>query len=206
MDSKGIICFIVGLLGLISSGFGFAAEITRVKPSQVKLDIFRQCEYPQSHALVFSLVSAATLLIAQIIINAATQCFCCKRRTAESHMSKSLCFYIISWITFMIAIGLLLTGAKLNERHDDVVVRNGAYYCYVVKPGVFVVGAIMAALSSIFGVFYYQTINSKGEGTNNVPVVLNQGGRAMAQPQFPRRILVLHMDMLITSLNLVDWT
>ncbi|GMI94226.1 hypothetical protein like AT5G17210 [Hibiscus trionum] len=186
MDSiKGIVCFVVGLLGIISAGFGFAAEVTRIKASEVKLDIFRQCSYPQSHALVFSLVSAATVLIAQIIINAATNCFCCKRRTAASHMSKALCFYIISWITFIIAIGLLLTGAKLSERHDTAVVRNGYYYCYVIKPGVFAGGAILAALSCIFGVFYYQTLNSNGEDAGNAPVIPNQGGIAMAQPQFP---------------------
>ncbi|KAK8660305.1 hypothetical protein V6N13_051233 [Hibiscus sabdariffa] len=185
MGSKGMVCFVVGLLGMISAGLGIAAEVTRVKASQVKLDIFSQCSYPQSHALVFSIISAAALLIAHVIINAATNCFCCKTTTPRSQMSTALCFYIISWITFVIAIGLLLTGAKLNERHDASVIRNGYYYCYVIKPGVFAAGAVLAALSCLFGVFYYHTLNSNIEGGSNGPVVPNQGGIAMAQPQFP---------------------
>ncbi|KAG8487180.1 hypothetical protein CXB51_020822 [Gossypium anomalum] len=184
MDKMGIFCFVVALLGMISAGAGFAAEVTRVKASQVKLDSFRQCSYPQSPALVFSIISAATILMAQIIINVATGCFCCIRRTAEPHLTKAFCFYIISWITFIIGMGLLLAGAALNDKHDEVIVKNGGYYCYVIKPGVFATGAVFAAVSSIFGVFYYQTLNSKEKGTSNVEIP-NQGGIVMAQPQFP---------------------
>ncbi|KAL4320211.1 hypothetical protein GQ457_18G009950 [Hibiscus cannabinus] len=138
-----------GAFGDDISRLGFiAAEVTRVKASQVKLDIFSQCSYPQSHALVFSIISAAALF------------------------DRS-------------PIGLLLTGAKLNERHDAAVIRNGYYYCYVIKPGVFATGAVLAALSCLFGVFYYHTLNSNIEGASNAPVVPNQGGIAMAQPQFP---------------------
>ncbi|XP_052490254.1 uncharacterized protein LOC105793738 [Gossypium raimondii] len=123
--------------------------------------------------------------MAQIIINVATGCFCCIRRTAEPHFTRAFCFYIISWnITFIIGMGLLLAGAALNDRHDEVIVKNGGYYCYVIKPGVFATGAVLAAVSSIFGVFYYQTLNSKEKGTSNVEIP-NQGGIVMAQPQFP---------------------
>lgn len=31
MEKKGILCFVVALLGIISAGAGFAAEATRVK-------------------------------------------------------------------------------------------------------------------------------------------------------------------------------
>ncbi|TYG59165.1 hypothetical protein ES288_D08G280300v1 [Gossypium darwinii] len=161
----GILCFVVALLGMISAGAGFAAEVTRVKASQVKLDSFRQSY----------IISAATVLMAQIIINVATGCFCCIRRTAEPHFTRAFCFYIISWITFIIGMGLLLAGAALNDRHDEVIVKNGGYYCYVIKPGVFATGAVLAAVSSIFGVFYYQTLNSKEKGTSNVEIP-NQGG------------------------------
>ncbi|TYI71103.1 hypothetical protein E1A91_D08G271000v1 [Gossypium mustelinum] len=174
MDKMGILCFVVALLGMISAGAGFAAAVTRVKASQVKLDSFRQSY----------IISAATILMAQIIINVATGCFCCIRRTAEPHFTRAFCFYIISWITFIIGMGLLLAGAALNDRHDEVIVKNGGYYCYVIKPGVFATGAVLAAVSSIFGVFYYQTLNSKEKGTSNVEIP-NQGGIVMAQPQFP---------------------
>ncbi|MBA0854041.1 hypothetical protein Goshw_025273 [Gossypium schwendimanii] len=100
MEKKGIIlCSVVVLLGIISTGAGFAAEVTRVKASQVKVDVLGKCSYPKSPALGLSLISAGTLLIGKIIINTAAGCFCC-RRTDPSHSSnhkKALTFYIISW-------------------------------------------------------------------------------------------------------------
>ncbi|TYH07833.1 hypothetical protein ES288_A08G266100v1 [Gossypium darwinii] len=186
MEKKGILCFVVALLGIISAGAGFAAEVTRVKASQVTLEL-GECVYPRSPALVLSLISAATLLMGQIIINFSTGCFCCKRNNAQSHSSnwtKALCFYIVSWITFMTAIGLLLTGAALNDRRGEQVYKDGGIYCYVIKPGVFAIGAVLSALSSIFGVFYYQTLNSKAKDASNAPIP-NQGGIVTAQPQFP---------------------
>ncbi|MBA0680972.1 hypothetical protein Goari_012640 [Gossypium aridum] len=186
MEKKGILCFVVALLGIISAGAGFAAEVTRVKASQVTLEL-GECVYPRSPAPVLSLISAATLLMGQIIINFSTGCFCCKRNNAQSQSSnwtKALCFYIVSWITFMTAVGLLLTGAALNDRRGEQVYKDGGIYCYVIKPGVFAVGAVLSALSSIFGVFYYQTLNSKAKDASNAPIP-SQGGIVMAQPQFP---------------------
>ncbi|GMI94221.1 hypothetical protein like AT5G17210 [Hibiscus trionum] len=177
-----ITSIIVVLLGIISVATGFAAEFTRVEASEVTVDVYGRCSYPSSPALLLGIASAVTLLIDKIIINVATGCFCCKPRTAPSNRSKALCFYIVFWITFIIAIGLLLTGVKLNERHDDAVVKNGYYYCYVIKPGVFAGGAVLAGLSCIFGVVYYRTVNSKGKNADSAQ---NQGGIAMAHPQFP---------------------
>ncbi|XP_038992556.1 uncharacterized protein LOC120116064 [Hibiscus syriacus] len=87
-------------------------------------------------------------------------------------------------ITFIIALGLLLIGVKLNERHDDAVVRDGVYNCYVIKPGVFAAGAILAALNVLIGVLYYETLNSKGKDASNV-LSPKQGGITLAQPQLP---------------------
>ncbi|KAK8657011.1 hypothetical protein V6N13_098945 [Hibiscus sabdariffa] len=182
MDKKSII---VVLLGIISVITGFAAEFTRVKASQVDVDDYGRCWYPSSPALFFGIASAATLSIAKIIINLATDFFCCKARAAQSHISSNrtepLCLYFVFSITYIIAMGLLITGVKLNERHDDAVVKNGYYYCYVIRPGVFAAGAVMAALSCIFGVIYYRILNSRGKDAGN------EGGNgiAMAQPQFP---------------------
>ncbi|MBA0797102.1 hypothetical protein Gohar_007825 [Gossypium harknessii] len=55
------------------------------------------------------------------------------------------------------------------------------YYCRVVKPGIFAVGAILAVISLIVGIFYYVTLNSKANAS-----LPNQGGIVMVQPQFPQ--------------------
>ncbi|PPS01352.1 hypothetical protein GOBAR_AA19326 [Gossypium barbadense] len=105
------------------------------------------------------------------------------RPIIESRSNRSTRFKSLAGIriTFIIGTGLLLAGAALNDRHDEVIVKNGGYYCYVIKPGVFATGAVLAAVSSIFGVFYYQTLKEKGTSNVEIP---NQGGIVRAQPQF----------------------
>uniref|UniRef100_UPI0013005FB2 DUF1218 domain-containing protein n=1 Tax=Homoserinimonas sp. OAct 916 TaxID=2211450 RepID=UPI0013005FB2 len=84
----------------------------------------------------------------------------------------------------VIAFLLLLTGAALNDQHGLESMYFGNYYCYVVKPGVFAVGAVLSLMSLSLGVFYYLTVTSAKDGNSlwggSVP---NQGGIAMGQPQ-----------------------
>ncbi|KAK6232499.1 DESIGUAL/Modifying wall lignin-1/2 - like 6 [Theobroma cacao] len=218
MERKAIVlCNVVGFLGILSAVTGFAAEATRIQASQVKFISPTQCQYPRSPALGLGLTAAVALLIAQIIINSATGCICCKRtrQTWNSNWTKALVFYVVScclgegsyvenerllscqsaWrknfelegFTFVIAFLLLLTGSALNDQHGEESVYFGNYYCYVVKPGVFAGGAVLALASVTLGIFYYLTVNMAKDSTGpwgNAPVP-NQGGIAMGQPQFP---------------------
>ncbi|MBA0643599.1 hypothetical protein Goklo_027872, partial [Gossypium klotzschianum] len=155
---------VVAFLGVLSAATGFAAEATRIKASEVKFVSTTQCSYPRSPALGLGLTAAAALLVAHIIIN------------------------IPTGFTFVIAFLLLLTGSALNDQHGEKSVYFGNYYCYVVKPGVFAGGAVLAIASVVFGIFYYLTLNTAKNtsdpwGNSAVP---NQGGGiAMGQPQFP---------------------
>ncbi|XP_022746830.1 uncharacterized protein LOC111296674 [Durio zibethinus] len=190
MERKGLVlCSVVAFLAVLVAATGFAAEATRIKASEVKFVSTTQCSYPRSPALGLGLTAAAALLIAQIIINFATGCICCKRnpQTWNSNWTKALVFYVVSWFTFVIAFLLLLTGSALNDQHGEESVYFGNYYCYVVKPGVFAGGAVLAVASVIFGIFYYLSLNMAKNATGpwgNAPIP-NQGGIAMGQPQFP---------------------
>ncbi|XVF56502.1 hypothetical protein PTKIN_Ptkin06aG0126500 [Pterospermum kingtungense] len=194
MERKGIVlCSVVAFLGVLAAATGFAAEATRIKASEVKFVSPTQCSYPRSPALGLGLTAAAALLIAKIIINFATGCICCKRtdQTWNSNWTKALVSYVVSWFTFVIAFLLLLTGSALNDQHGEESMYFGNYYCYVVKPGVFAGGAILAFASVILGILYYLTLNTAKNTTGSwgdAPVsVSNQGGIAMGQPQFPPR-------------------
>ncbi|XVE62233.1 hypothetical protein DITRI_Ditri06bG0101500 [Diplodiscus trichospermus] len=190
MERKSLVlCSIVAFLGVLAAATGFAAEATRIKASEVKVVSTTQCSYPRSPALGLGLTAAAALLIAQIIINSATGCICCRRtsQTWNSNWTKALIFYVVSWFTFVIAFLLLLTGSALNDQHGEESVYFGNYYCYIVKPGVFAGGAVLAVASIILGILYYLTLNMAKNTTGpwgNAPVP-NQGGIAMGQPQFP---------------------
>ncbi|CAK7340119.1 unnamed protein product [Dovyalis caffra] len=184
-----VLCSVVGLLGLVSAATGFGAEATRIKEEQfvavvgineqrhrgrdeeykftetgskVQFTSATQCTYPRSPALGLGLTAAVTLTIAQVIINVATG------------------------FTYVIAFLLLLTGAALNDQHGEESLYFGNYYCYVVKPGVFAAGAVLAFTSVTLGILYYLTLNSAKNGDDpwKNPPVSNQSGIAMGQPQF----------------------
>ncbi|KAL2556433.1 hypothetical protein Fot_01256 [Forsythia ovata] len=181
-----IVCSVVGFLGLLSAATGFAAEAKRIKGSQVQFPSPTECVYPRSPALGLGLTAAVALMIAQIVINIATGCICCRKgpHQSNSNWTLALICFVVSWFTFVIAFLLLLTGAALNGQHGEENLYFGNYYCYVMKPGVFA-GASVLSLASIFlGIVYYLTLTSAKNGSDpwRGP---GQGGIAMAQPQIP---------------------
>ncbi|CAN1293005.1 Protein MODIFYING WALL LIGNIN-2 [Linum perenne] len=190
MERKAILLSsLVSLLGLLSATSGFAAEATRIKASQVQFTTTTQCAYPRSPALPLGLTSAVSLMLAQLIINVATGCICCRRTPNPSNSNwtiASICF-VVSWFTFVVAFLLLLTGAALNDQHGEESMYFGNYYCYVVKPGVFAGGAVLALVSVTLGIIYYLTLNSAKTSAQwwGNRAAMNQSGIAMGHPQFP---------------------
>ncbi|KAG5233005.1 protein MODIFYING WALL LIGNIN [Salix suchowensis] len=181
MERKALaLCSVVGLLGLLSAATGFGAEATRIKGSEVQFTSATQCTYPRSPALGLGLIAAVTLTIAQVIINVATGCICCKRSQLSSNSNWTIAFvcFVVSWFTFVVAFLLLLTGAALNDQHGEESMYFGDRYCYVVKPGV------------TLGTLYYLTLISAKNSNDpwqNRPVS-NLSGIVMGQPQFaPQR-------------------
>ncbi|XP_047961296.1 protein MODIFYING WALL LIGNIN-1-like isoform X1 [Salvia hispanica] len=194
-----LVCSVVGFLGLLSAATGFAAEAKRIKVDQVQSPSPEECIYPRSPALGLGLTAAATLMIAQIIINVATRCVCCRKgpHQSNSNWTAALVCFIVSWFTFVIAFLLLLTGAALNDEHGEENLYYTNYYCYVVKPGVFAGAAVLSLASVILGIIYYLTLNSANNSNNawgGAPVP-PQSHIAMAQPQFPPQDpLFVHED------------
>ncbi|MBA0851185.1 hypothetical protein Goshw_014816, partial [Gossypium schwendimanii] len=188
---------VVAFLGVLSAATGFAAEATRIKASEVKFVSTTQCSYPRSPALGLGLTAAAALLIR---ISHWSEVKVGLLVSPGEDISGFLAFWLLLLImnqmlipylcrfTFVIAFLLLLTGSALNDQHGEESVYFGNYYCYVVKPGVFAGGAVLAIASVVFGIFYYLTLNTAKNtsdpwGNSAVP---NQGGGiAMGQPQFP---------------------
>ncbi|XP_012090942.1 uncharacterized protein LOC105649029 isoform X1 [Jatropha curcas] len=94
------LCSAVGFLGLLSAATGFAAEGTRIKGSEVQFTSATQCTYPRSPAMALGLTSAVALMIAQVIINVATGCICCKRSPQPSNSNWTIalvCFVVSCW-------------------------------------------------------------------------------------------------------------
>ncbi|KAI3720507.1 hypothetical protein L2E82_31494 [Cichorium intybus] len=160
MDSRRksiVVCALVGFLGLVSAVLGFVAEAKRVKGSEVKFSSPSECVYPRSPALALGLTAAVCLLIAQVIMNVATGCICCRRgpQSSTSNWTLAIVCFVVSWFTFVIAFLLLLTGAALNDEHGEESMYFGSYNCYVIKPGVFAGAASLSLTSVVVGIVYY---------------------------------------------------
>ena len=105
--------------------------------------------------------------------------------------------------TFVIAFLLLLSGAALNNQYGEETMYFGNYYCYVVKPGVFAGGAVLAFASVTLGILYYLTVVSAKKSNDpwqNHPVS-NLSGIVMGQPQFApqstREPVFVHEDTYV---------
>lgn len=166
------------------NALGFAAEGTRVKVSDVQTNSPGECIYPRSPALGLGLISAVTLVVAQCIINTVAGCICCKRHPvpSDTNWSVALISFIVSWVTFIIAFLLLLTGAALNDQRGEENMYFGSF-CYVVKPGVFSGGAVLSLASVALAIVYYVALTSSKSPPSWGPQP-NQG-IAMGQPVIP---------------------
>ncbi|XP_043693947.1 protein MODIFYING WALL LIGNIN-2 [Telopea speciosissima] len=181
------VCVAVCFLGVLAAALAFAAEATRIKGSQVQATTQNTCTYPRSPALGLGLGAAVALMIAQVIINVAAGCICCRRNpeSSNSNWTLALVYFVVSWFTFVIAFLLLLTGAALNDQHGEESMYSHDY-CYVVKPGVFAGGAILSLSSVTLGILYYLQLSSADNRMQwGGPPYGNQEGIAMGQGQPP---------------------
>ncbi|CAH1451481.1 unnamed protein product [Lactuca virosa] len=156
MDSKvAVHCAIAAVLGIIAASTGFAGEATRVSEVFMVLD---SCVYPNSPALALGIVSAIFTIITRIYISVWFGSGCCRSDPNSTPITKLL--FVLSWVASVIAVILLLTAAALNNRQGGQIDSYGYITCYVVKPGIFAAGAILALLSAVFGIGAYLTISS----------------------------------------------
>jgi len=166
------ICSLVGFMGLLAAVLGFIAEAKR-DPGRVGefIDGGKACLSPKSHATLWAIVSVLLLLVAQLIVNGAARCLCCggRYRSGWKKTIAIICF-VLSWITFLSAIGLFIHGITRSAKRERTTVISGLI-CYskqyAVKSGVFVGGSFLALTSVTLGIIYY---------------ILTSEGRKMEKP------------------------
>ncbi|KAL4565587.1 hypothetical protein LXL04_029689 [Taraxacum kok-saghyz] len=159
-----VVAAVVLLLGLLSVGAGLAAELTRVKVSEVRI-IGDECVHPSSPAMALAITAAAALLLLRIVVRVATgRGYACCR--THPNIPKLIRYSIIlAWLMSFVAVAQFIAGAKLCSRKDLHLTESGYYECYVLKPGMLSTAAIEALVSLCLTLFYYLVIAS----TQNVP-------------------------------------
>ncbi|KAL8216660.1 hypothetical protein R6Q57_023497 [Mikania cordata] len=170
MESKAVgFCAVVAVLGIISAATGFAGEFTRVKASDVYIED-DSCVYPSSPALALGIISAVFAIITQVYISVTFGCCrCCRNDPSSTPISKLLS--VLSWVATVVAVVLLLAAAGLNNREGGQVDSYGYFTCYVVKPGIFAAGGVLALLSAVFGIGAFVTVAPAATQPTTNPVV-----------------------------------
>ncbi|KAI3707061.1 hypothetical protein L6452_25252 [Arctium lappa] len=104
------------------------------------------CVYPSSPALALGIVAAVFAIIARIYISVSFGgSGCCRNGPNSTPISKL--FFVLSWVASVGAVLLLLAAAGLNNRRSGQIDSYDYIKCYVVKPGIFAVGAVLALIN-----------------------------------------------------------
>ncbi|XP_020592466.1 uncharacterized protein LOC110032989 [Phalaenopsis equestris] len=160
MASK-LVIIIVLVFDLIAFGLAIAAEQRRSK-AQVVTDSqkdYTHCVYDSDIATGFGVGALLFLLASQIVIMAASKCFCCGPALRPSgSRSCALILFLISWVAFLIAESCLLAGSVRNAYHTRyrrIFGGDDPPSCQTLRKGVFGAGAAFIFFTGILTEFYY---------------------------------------------------
>ncbi|WOL09842.1 hypothetical protein Cni_G18595 [Canna indica] len=159
MASK-IVIGVTVVFDVVAFALAIAAEQRRstaqVVPDSEKA--YTYCVYDSDIATGFGVGALLFLLLSQILIMAATRCYCCgpSLRRDRSRYCAFVLFLACS-LTFLVAELCLLAGSVRNAYHTRY---RGIYYmndpsCEVLRKGVFAAGAVFVFLTAVLSVFYY---------------------------------------------------
>lgn len=67
--------------------------------SQVRVPSPSECIYPRSPAMGLGLTASVALMVAQIIVNVASGCVCCRKgpHQSASNWTLALICFVVSW-------------------------------------------------------------------------------------------------------------
>lgn len=153
-----IVCVVIGALGVLSAILGFAAEGTKLTPSDIVVSYYgTSCYYPPSPALGLGVCAAIFLLVTQITAAAVSGCcgFCKSRGAIHTGTKRTVIVVcaVFSWIATVIAWGLLIRGAYWNTN----VVREaaGRWRCYYITGGIFATAGVFTLAATALSITSY---------------------------------------------------
>ncbi|KAG6478636.1 protein MODIFYING WALL LIGNIN-1-like [Zingiber officinale] len=140
-DEKLPLCAAVVVLGVASSACCIAAEFSRVKEEDMKLD-GSLCSLPRSRAFGLGVAALVCLSTAQVI---GTAVALSTDKKASGGRMISVALLLPSWAAYGLAAVLLATASSMNgEQPYGKGWMNGD--CYIVHDGVYAGAAALAVL------------------------------------------------------------
>ncbi|XP_010535113.1 PREDICTED: uncharacterized protein LOC104810486 [Tarenaya hassleriana] len=159
MASK-LVIITVFVVDLIAFGLAVAAEQRRNvgKPVMDNEKEHQFCVYDSDIATSYGAGAFMLLLISQVLVMAASRCFCCgKALNPGGSRACAILLFLVCWIFFLTAEICLLAASIRNAYHTKYTRKffEDAPSCQVIRKGVFAAGAAFTLFTAIVSQFYY---------------------------------------------------
>ncbi|EEF30361.1 uncharacterized protein LOC8275968 [Ricinus communis] len=168
MASK-LLLITVFIFDLIAFGLAVAAEQRR-STAVIKQDAevnYNYCVYDSDIATGYGVGAFLFLMLSQVIIMVASQCFCCgKALNPGGSRAWAVILFITCWVFFFIAEVCLLAGSVRNAYHTKyrTVFSDNPPDCQMLRKGVFGAGAAFSLFTLIVSQFYYVCYSKARDG------------------------------------------
>lgn len=159
MGSSVFLIVTVFVLDLIAFGLGIGAEVRRATGTkEMDANQNQWCAYHSDIATGLALGALLFLLASQLLITAATRCLCCGNALKPgAARAFAIIFFILTWLSFLIAEACLLAGSVQNAKHT----RYFSSYltkditCQRIRKDTFAAGAAFTFFTFFLSVGYY---------------------------------------------------
>ncbi|KAL5730209.1 hypothetical protein ACHQM5_003059 [Ranunculus cassubicifolius] len=153
-----LLLVVVFIFDVIAFGLAVAAEQRRTS-AQITTDAQGRnfCSYKRDTATALGIGALFSLMASQILIMAASRCFCCGKTLGPGRSRVwAVISFITCWVTFLIAEACLLAGSVRNAYHTKYIsLTDDSPSCETLRKGVFAAGAAFIVFTGIFSELYY---------------------------------------------------
>ncbi|TVU16583.1 hypothetical protein EJB05_40186 [Eragrostis curvula] len=154
-----IVIAVVFVLDVLAFVLAIGAERRR-SSAYVNVDMNggAYCVYSSDASTAYGISALLLLLASQVVVMIVSRCFCCGRALSPGRWRAfSGIFFVLCWITFVIAELCLLAGSARNAYHTKYVSRfsENPPQCAKLRKGVFAAGAAFTFLTALFTELHY---------------------------------------------------
>eukprot|EP00250_Pteridium_aquilinum_P009242 c18535_g1_i1 orf=400-975(+) len=171
MGASTLVIIIIFVLDLIAFGLGIGAEQRRATghyehPSDGSDS--QWCQYDSDIATGLAAGALLFLLTSQVVVLAVTKCLCCGSSLKPgAARAFAVIFFILNWLSFLVAAICFLAGAVQNAKH----IRYFSSYlttdpptCSAIRKDTFAAGVAFTFFTFILSVSYYLCCSKAQQG------------------------------------------
>ncbi|OAY31321.1 uncharacterized protein LOC110631061 [Manihot esculenta] len=158
-----LVHLLVVVLSLVAFGFAIAAERRR-SIGHIEKDPTNAtyCVYDSDVATGYGVGAFLFLLSSESLLMGVTKCMCFGRSLAAGgNRAWSIVYFVLSWLTFLVAEACLIAGAAKNAYHTKYrgMIYAQNFSCETLRKGVFVAGAVFVVATMVLNVYYYMHLS-----------------------------------------------